>query len=94
VDWTHGAQHMRDNHGVTVQQASEATSDLDAVLYDPDPKGKSGKSARLLGYSISRRRVLVVILVQREDRPGAWWGANGWDANSTDTNTYRQENER
>jgi len=34
--------------------------------------------------------VLVVILVHREDKPGAWWGANGWRANSTDRRTYRE----
>lgn len=83
---------MHNKHGITVHQAAEAVADLDAVLYDPDPKGQSGKIARLLGYSTSRRKVLVVILVKRADRPNAWWGANGWEANTTDTNTYRKEN--
>ncbi|MDP4015301.1 MAG: hypothetical protein Q8P38_11900 [Candidatus Nanopelagicales bacterium] len=94
MDWTHGAAHMWDNHGVTVDQASEAIADVDALLYDPDPKSKSGGSARLMGYSASRRHVLVVILVRREDRPGAWWGANGWGANAADADTYRKENGR
>lgn len=92
VDWTHGAVHMWDTHGITVDQANEAIADVDAVLYDPDPKSRSGRSARLLGYSTGRGRVLVVILVRRDDRPGAWWGANGWEANSADTATYRKEN--
>ncbi len=83
---------MWENHGVSVDQASEAIADVDALMFDPDPKSRSAKSARLLGYSTSRQRVLVVILVHRDDRSGAWWGANGWDANTTDTNTYREEN--
>ena len=33
-----------------------------------------------MGYSSSAAAVLVVILVRREDRPGSWWGANGWRA--------------
>lgn len=33
-----------------------------------------------------------MILVHRDDRSGAWWGANGWDASATDTNIYRKEN--
>jgi hypothetical protein len=37
--------------------------------------------------------VLVVILVHREDRPGAWWGANGWRANSTERRTYWEQTE-
>lgn len=45
----------------------------------------------MIGYSPSAAAVLVVILVHREDRPGAWWGANGWRANSTDRRTYQQK---
>jgi len=43
--------------------------------------------------SPSRGRVLVVILVERLDRPGAWWGANGWAATGADLSRYRRENE-
>lgn len=92
MDWSHGAEHMWQRHGVTVEQAHEAVADVDALLFDPDPKSRSGTSARLLGYSASRGRVLVVILVHRQDQATGWWGANAWDANSTDTATYRKEN--
>ena len=85
---------MRENHGVTVEEAAEAIAGIDALLYDPDPKSKPSRSARLLGYSMTRHSVLVVIWVHREDMSGAWWGANGWDANPTDSNTYRKENEQ
>ena len=91
VDWQHGAEHMWENHQVTVEQASEALADPSAKFYNPDPKSKSGTSARLIGYSPDAEAVLVVILVARDDKPGAWWGANGWRANSTDRRIYNEQ---
>jgi hypothetical protein len=44
----------------------------------------------VIGYSDTAAAVLVVILVRRDDKPGAWWGANGWRANSADRRTYRE----
>ena len=84
---------MRERHGVSVAEAGEAIADSDAVLFHPDPKSRSGSSAHLLGFSPSRGRVLVVILVERLDRPGTWWGANGWVATGSDLSRYRRENE-
>lgn len=81
---------MWTRHRVSVAEATEALSDLDAQLFDPDPKSSSGTSARVLGYAPSAVAVLVIILVHREDRPGAWWGANGWRASSTDRRIYRE----
>lgn len=77
MDWSHRAEYMQQRHGVTVEQASEALADPLAMVADPDPKSRSGRSARVIGYSASVGAVLVVILVRREDKPGAWWGANG-----------------
>jgi uncharacterized DUF497 family protein len=90
VDWRHGAEHMRDHHQIPVEEANEALADADALLYDPDPKSRSGDSARVIGYPPTAAAVLVVILVRRDDKPGAWWGGNGWRANSTDRRTYRE----
>jgi len=90
VDWTHGADHMWTAHRVSVAAASEALLDPDAQLFDPDPNSRSGMGARVLGYSASAEAILVIILVRRDDRPGEWWGANGWPANSTDRRRYRQ----
>ena len=90
VDWLHGGEHMWSRHRVTVAEATEALADTDAQLFDPDPKSKLGTSARVTGYSPTAMATLVVILVRREDQPGAWWGANGWRANSTDRRTYRE----
>ena len=93
VDWTYGGGHMWTSHHVSVVEANEALADVDAQLFDPDPKSTSGKGARVLGYSRTTRSVLVIILVHREDKIGAWWGASGWRGNSTDRRIYREGNQ-
>ena len=67
MDWTHGAAHMLENHKIAVTEADEAISDVDALWFDPDPHSKSGRSIRVIGYSHSRRAILTVILVRRDD---------------------------
>lgn len=89
VDWSHGAGHMLERHNITVTAADEALADLDALLFDPDPKSSSGDSVRVIGYSPSVAAVLVVILVHRDG--GGWWGATAWRANATDRRMYREE---
>lgn len=88
VDWTHGAAHMQANHKVTVTEADEAVADIDAVWFDPDPHSKSGRSVRVIGYSHSRRAILTVILVHRDD--GGYWGANGWESSTSDRRRYER----
>lgn len=89
IDWRHGADHMWEHHRVTASEANEALDDVDAVWFDPDPKSKSGRSVRVIGYCASRRELLTVILVRE---PGVdWlWGANGWPSNSVDRAVYRE----
>ena len=84
---------MWSQHRVSVEQVAEALADAGAVVIDPDTKSRSGQSARVIGYSPGVGAVLTVILVRREDQPGAWWGANGWRANSSDQRIYRVQNE-
>jgi hypothetical protein len=88
VDWTHGEAHMRANHKLTVTEADEAVADIDAVWFDPDPQSKSGRSVRVIGYSHSRQAILTVILVHRDD--GGYWGANGWESNTSDRRRYER----
>lgn len=71
VDWTYGAEHMWDNHKVTVMEANEVVGDIDALWFDPDPASRSGASVRVLGYSHSRRVIVTVILVSRDE--GGYW---------------------
>ena len=85
---------MRTGHQITVQAADEALADPDALLFDPDPKSMSGRSARVIGFSPTAAAVRVVIPVRREDRPGSYWGAGGWQANSTDRRIYAEGTQR
>jgi uncharacterized DUF497 family protein len=88
VDWTYGAQHMWDNHKVATAEADEAVHDIDAVWFDPDPASRSHRSVRVIGYSHSRRTILTVILVRRDE--GTYYGANGWESNPSDQRRYRE----
>ena len=85
---------MRAGHQITVRAANEALADPDALLFDPDPKSVSSQNARVIGFSPTAAAVLVVILVRRKDRPGSWWGANGWRANSTNRRIYAEGTQR
>lgn len=88
VDWTYGADHMWTNHKVSVTEANEALTDVDALWFDPDPTSKSGRSVRVIGYSHSRRAVLSIILVRRDE--GGYCGANGWESNKSDRRRYER----
>jgi hypothetical protein len=85
VDWTYG-----DHHKVAAVEADEAVNDVDAVWFDPDPASRSNRSVRVIGYSHShsRRAILTVILVRRDD--GTYYGANGWESNPADQRRYRE----
>jgi hypothetical protein len=42
----------------------------------------------VIGYSYSRRAILTIILVRRDD--GTYYGANGWESNPADQRRYRE----
>ncbi|MBO0840341.1 MAG: hypothetical protein J2O49_05945 [Sciscionella sp.] len=80
---------MWTNHRVSVDEANEAVADIDTLWFDPDPKSRSGRSARVIGYSHSRRAVLTIILVHHADGRG-YYGANGWESNAADRRWYER----
>jgi len=86
VDWTYAKAHVWQRHGLTMDQVQEASDDEGAVLLNPDPKSRSGDSARLIGFCASRREVLVVIVVRKQG--GEWWGATAWVAGPRDRMIY------
>ena len=63
IDWQYGAKHMWDRHGITEMEAHEAITDIDALWFEPDPRSRSGRSVKVIGYSRSRRQVLTTIVV-------------------------------
>jgi uncharacterized DUF497 family protein len=91
ADWTNGKAHMFAKHDITPVEADEALSDPKAVRYDPDPKSKSGRSVRTIGYSNTAGSVVVVITVLDA---GILWGVNGWRANASDTRDYYGEEQK
>jgi hypothetical protein len=46
------------------------------------------RSVRVIGYSHSCRAILTVILVRGDE--GTYYGANGWESNSSDQRRYRE----
>jgi hypothetical protein len=88
VGWTRGEAHMWANHKIAVAEANEALADVEALWFDPDPRSRSGRSVRVIGYSYSHRAVLTVILVHRDG--GGFWGANGWESNQSDRQRYER----
>jgi hypothetical protein len=88
VNWTHGADHMRDRHSIEVDWANEAFRDPDALRIDPDPSSKSGRSLRTIGHSPTAGFLITVITVTEG---GVTYGVNGWRANPTDIKRYRKE---
>jgi hypothetical protein len=82
---------MWDKHHTTVEMAIEAVNDPDVVGFVPDPKSRSSKSHRFIGFSPNADRVLVVIVVDHGDRQ---YGANCWPANRTDQRIYRERNKQ
>jgi uncharacterized DUF497 family protein len=87
VDCRHQADYMADRHGVTVEQANQALTDPDALVFDPDYASRSGRGVRTIGGSPSAGRLLTVITVTEA---GVIYGVNGWPANDTDTRHYQE----
>jgi hypothetical protein len=97
VDWQHRRDYIRTRShrragetDIEPEWADEAVNDPDSAWLDPDPKSKSGRSARVIGYSPTADMIITVILVPKEEEQG-WWGANAWLASQTDERIYREE---
>lgn len=95
VDWKYRASYIQTRSrrrageiDIEPSWADEAVADPDAAWLDPDPKSKSGRSVRVIGYSATAGMVITVILVPKDE--GGWWGANAWHANRADERIYRE----
>jgi hypothetical protein len=85
VDWSLRAKHLFDRHGLTPAMASEALRDPSRVVIDPDPKSKSGRGVRVVGWSQTRLRLLTVIVLEDE---GQQYGLTAFPSNSADQRIY------
>jgi len=95
IDWQHRGDYIRSRSvrgpgdiDIDPAWADEAVDDTDAAWFDPDPKSKSGRSARVIGYSPTAGMVITVILIPKSGEE--WWGVNAWKANDADQRVYRE----
>jgi hypothetical protein len=87
VDWSHRARYIEEKHNVTAMEANEALADPMRLVLDPDPKGRSGDSARIFGWSQTYGAVLTVIVVRHDGRE---YGANAWRTDGRELREYRE----
>ena len=87
VDWTRRGPYMHANHGISVQVANDALDDANRVVIDPDYNSVTGRSVRIIGYSILVGAIVTVIVVADD---GFEYGVNGWPANEKDQRFYRE----
>jgi hypothetical protein len=72
-------------HRVLPSWAMQAWEDPSALVVDPDPASRSGRSIRVIGYSSGAGAILVLILVRDEDQLVA---ASAWRANMSHQRRY------
>ena len=80
---------MYERHGITIEQATEALEDPDALIIDPDYASRSGLSTRTIGWCDGRAELLAVITIRRGRTT---YGINAWPANRGDARRYREAN--
>ena len=76
-DWSKRGGHMQDAHGITPEIADEALEDPNRVVIAPDYNSESGRSVRIIGFSVTADDVITVIVLEND---GTEYGVNGWTA--------------
>lgn len=76
---------MQRKHGITPQVADDALGDANRVMIDPDYNSTSGRSIRIIGYSVIADDIITVIVL---DNDGTEYGVNGWVAHEKDRRLY------
>ena len=76
---------MQRKHGVAPAIANEALEDPNRVVIDPDYNSESGRSVRIIGFSVTADEVITVIVLEND---GIEYGVNGWTANEKDRRFY------
>ena len=87
VDWSHRGDYMLASHGISVLVANDALGDANRVVIDPDYNSVSGRSVRIIGYSMLAGAIVTVIVLSDG---GVDYGVNGWLANVKDQRIYRE----
>lgn len=79
---------MQTQHDVSPRRPTRQSPTSMRCGLTQDPSSKSGRSLRVIGFSHSRRAVLTVILVHRNDADTG--GANGWESNPSARRSYEE----
>ena len=85
VDWSQRGAYMQSKHGITPAIADEALEDPNRVVIDPDYNSASGRSVRVIGFSVTADELITVIVLEHD---GTEYGVNGWTANEKDRRFY------
>jgi hypothetical protein len=91
ADWSRRGAYMRQRHGITPEVANDALGDPNRVLIDPDYNSTSGRSIRIIGFSILAEQIITVIVLEDD---GVEYGVNGWVANEKDRRLYSEGGQR
>ncbi|MGL4176013.1 MAG: hypothetical protein ACRCSN_08025 [Dermatophilaceae bacterium] len=76
---------MHRRHGIVPEVADDALADADRLVIDPDYNSTSGRSVRIIGFSVLAQQVITVIVLEHE---GVEYGVNGWVASGKDHRLY------
>ncbi len=86
-DWSRRGDYMYASHGISVSVANDALADPDRVVIDPDYNSATGRSVRIIGYSMLAQGIVTVIVLSDG---GVDYGVNGWLANEKDERIYKE----
>lgn len=78
---------MEVRHGIPPFIADDALRDPARVTVSPDYNSASGRSIRVIGYSVLADQLITVILLPDGDTVH---GVYGWPANDRDRRIYRE----
>lgn len=87
VDWSLRGDYMSRKHGISPEVADEALGDANRVVINPDYNSTTGRSVRVIGYSMLADDIVTVIVLENN---GVEYGVNGWLANERDRRIYNQ----
>ena len=87
VDWSHRGEYMEESHGIAPRVANDALADPNRVVIDPEYSGVTGRSVRIVGYTVLIDAIVTVIVLSDG---GVDYGVNGWRANEKDRRVYQK----
>jgi hypothetical protein len=89
VDWSLRGAYMEQRHGITAEVANDALGDANRVVIDPDYNSTTGRSVRIIGFSVIADDIITVIVLKDE---GFEYGVTGgWLTRRTAASTTKED---